>query len=164
MTVLKEPAYPGAAATPPDIVALADEYHRAALSLAPLARKGDPLSLAPGRLCAIHAIELYLNAFLLAGGVSPGDIRSQFHNLATRTDLALAGGLVLRKRTANHLRKMTEDREYLVSRYSPELTSTLSQVNRLFATLTEVAWKVRKRVPARAAHGAPADGEALCSR
>ena len=34
-------------------------------------------------------------------------------------------------------------REYLVTRYGPELTSTLAQLNRLAATLDEVAVKVR---------------------
>ena len=33
-------------------------------------------------------------------------------------------------------------REYLVTRYGPELTSTLAQLNRLAATLDEVASKV----------------------
>lgn len=33
-------------------------------------------------------------------------------------------------------------REYLITRYGPELTSTLAQLNRLAATLDEVATKV----------------------
>ena len=93
----------------------------------------------------MHAIELYLNAFLLAGGTPPEQVRSHFHNLAARTESAIASGLVLRKRTAEHLRKMTEDREYLVSRYGPEMTSTLSELNRLMATLEEVSKKTRIR-------------------
>lgn len=40
-------------------------------------------------------------------------------------------------------------REYLITRYGPELASTLSQINRLSATLEEVATKVRLAV-----HGA----------
>lgn len=138
-------SYPGSTATPEHIVALAEEYRRAAVALIRAGRKGEPLSRAPGRLCAIHAIELYLNAFLLAGGTPPEEVRSHFHNLAARAERAIASGLVLRKRTAEHLRKMTDDREYLVSRYGPEMTSTLSQLNRLLATLEEVAKKTRKR-------------------
>lgn len=154
-------SFPGSTASPDDIVALADEYRRAAVALIRAGRKGEPLSRAPGRLCAIHAIELYLNAFRLAGGTSPQEVRSHFHNLAARAERAIASGLALRKRTAEHLRKMTEDREYLVSRYAPEMTSTLSQLNRLLATLEEVARKTTKRTgieqPSVAASPAEAD-------
>lgn len=146
MNNTKTITYPGSTAAPNDIVALADEYRRAAIALMESGRRGEPLSRAPGRLCAMHAIELYLNAFLLAGGTPPEQIRSHFHNLAARTESAIAGGLVLRKRTADHLRKMTEDREYLVSRYGPEMTSTLSELNRLMATLEEVSKKTRMRI------------------
>lgn len=143
---IKDGPYPGAAAAPEEIVALADEYRHAAVALMGAGRKGDPLSHAPGRLCAIHAIELYLNAFLLAGGASPEEVRSHIHDLAVRAERAICSGLVLRKRTAEHLQKMTKDREYLVSRYGPEMTSTFSQINRLMATLDEVAGKTRKWV------------------
>jgi hypothetical protein len=127
-------------------VALADEYLLAAELLMQRGRPGEPLSRAPARLCAIHAIELYLNAFLLDRGVSHAQVRAQMHNLADRTELALAHGLVLRKLTREHLVKMTDDREYLVSRYGPEMSATLSQVNRLMATLNELAKKVRIRI------------------
>ena len=77
---------------------------------------------------------------------STEQVRSHFHNLAARTERAIASGLVLRKRTAEHLRKMTEVREYLVSRYGPEMTSTLSELNRLTATLEEVSRKTKLRI------------------
>jgi hypothetical protein len=41
---------------------------------------------------------------------------------------------------------MMGNREYLVTRYGPEMTSTASQINRLTATLEEVAIKVTKVV------------------
>ena len=63
------------------------------------------------------------------------------HNLAARTDIAIELGLVLRKRTAQHLRSLSETREYLVSRYDPGLSMT-SEINRLTATLEEVAGKI----------------------
>jgi hypothetical protein len=37
---------------------------------------------------------------------------------------------------------MVGNREYLVTRYGAEMTSTVSQINRLTATLDEVANKV----------------------
>jgi hypothetical protein len=134
--------YPGEQAAPDDIWRLADEYRKAAHHLLTLGRRGDPLSRAPCRLSAIHAIELYLNALLLRQGHGASRIRGMQHNLAVRTELAMAGGLRLRKRTEAHLRTMTNDREYLVTRYGPEMNATVSQINRLTATLEEVATKV----------------------
>ncbi|OJU13707.1 MAG: hypothetical protein BGN86_09145 [Caulobacterales bacterium 68-7] len=138
--------YPGDVATPNEVVRLADEYQRAALTIAPLGRRGHPISRAPYRLTAIHAIELYLNGLLLHAGHEPGRIRGLQHDLAARAELAASSGLALRKRTADHLKAMAGAREYLVTRYGPELSSTLSQINRLEATLDEVATKVRKFV------------------
>lgn len=37
---------------------------------------------------------------------------------------------------------LSQDREYLITRYGPELAATTSQINRLTATLEEVAAKV----------------------
>ncbi len=134
--------YPGALASPGDVLQLATEYHEAARLLATRGRRGQPISRAPYRLAAIHAVELYLNAFLLHAGLGHGRVRGLQHDLAARTDLSLEHGLLLRKRTATHLRSMGAAREYLVSRYGPELSSSLSELNRLSATLGEVADKV----------------------
>ena len=150
--------YPGSTALPADVMALADEYSRAAEALISARRPRQVLSLAPARLCAIHSIELYLNAFLMHCGTPPADIRKQFqfHDLASRTKLAVDRGLILRKRTTEHLSKMTETREYLISRYAPErIDSELSQINRLMATVREIAQKVGSHLT-RGAH-APSD-------
>jgi hypothetical protein len=64
------------------------------------------------------------------------------HDLAARIDLATTSGLRLRKRTIAHLHTITDNREYLVTRYGPEMTATVSQIKRLTATLEEVAAKV----------------------
>ena len=140
--------YPGELATPQQIRRLADEYRQAAELLLSTGRRGDPLSRAPFRLAAIHAIELYLNALLLHRGHDPSAVRGLQHNLAVRTDRALAAGLRLRQRTAAHLKSMAANREYLVTRYGPEMTGTASQLNRLAATLSEVARKVAAIIPA----------------
>jgi hypothetical protein len=136
--------YPGDAATPAQVQALADEYRRASLMLLELGRPRAPLTRAPFRLTAIHAVELYLNAFLLRRGHTPADIRGLQHDLCARFDLASAGGLRLRQKTAAHLRDLSAAREYLTTRYGPELSATMSQINRLVATLEEVADKVAK--------------------
>ena len=133
--------YPGGAATPAEVVALADEYRFAAQLLVQNGRPGEPRSRAPFRMVAIHAVELYLNAFLLQSGHSAGQVRGLQHNLAARAELAVERGLVLRKRTREHLHSMSQSREFLLTRYVPSGTS-LSEINRLQATLTEVAQKV----------------------
>ncbi len=49
---------------------------------------------------------------------------------------------MLRKLTAAHLQTLSANREYLITRYGPELAASASQINRLTATLDEVAKKV----------------------
>jgi hypothetical protein len=134
--------YPGESAEPGEILRLADSYREAALALAELGTRGDPVSRAPYRNAAIHAIELYLNALLLRAGHAPSLLRGLRHDFSARADLAMTCGLLLRRRTAGLLRMIASTREYLVTRYGPELTSTLAQLNRLAATLDEVATKV----------------------
>lgn len=141
MTLEAAGAYPGEFARPGDLLDLAEEYRKAAHQLAQLGRRRAPLSRAPYRLNAIHAVELYLSAILLHLGHRPSRIRGLQHDLAARADLAIASGLLLRRRTANHLKAMSGAREYVVSRYCTETTATVSQINRLAATLDEVASK-----------------------
>ena len=121
MTLIVETAetYPGNSASPQQILCLAEEYRKAAQLLLKQGRRGDPLSRAPCRLSAIHAIELYLNAMLLHLGQKPKQARGMQHNLAVRAKIAIDKGLRLRKRTEKHLISMTVSREYLVTRYGP---------------------------------------------
>ncbi|WP_239805236.1 hypothetical protein [Croceicoccus hydrothermalis] len=142
--MVNEVLYPGALASVQEIQALADEYRKAASILRPSGTRGKPISHAPMRLVAIQAIELYLNALLLNGGHSPAEVRGTQHDLAKKKELAIQCGLVLRARTAAHLCDLVERREYLVSRYGPELASSVSQINRLLATLYEVGNKISK--------------------
>jgi HEPN domain-containing protein len=133
--------FPGETATARQIADLADSYRQAADALLSVGRRGDPLSRAPYRFVAIHAIELYLNALLLATGRESVDLRRMHHDLASRTQLAITTRLTLRKRTLAHLMALSERREYLTTRYDPVATET-SELNRLAATLAEVAEKV----------------------
>lgn len=111
--------------------------------------RDKPLSHIPRRFLALHAIELYLNAFLLAKGVDHQTIRGLQHDIGERSRRAIDAGLILRKRTAQHLASLSFNREYLVTRYGPEMTATLSQVNRVTATLDELAQKVLTVVAAK---------------
>lgn len=139
--------YPGEDASAAQLLALAEQYRVAAhLLLKQQSRPKEPLSRAPFHLTAIHAIELYLNALLMHVGMKAAAIRGMQHNLSLRTKAAVTKGLVLRKRTATHLETISGNREYLASRYGAEMTSSPSQINRLTATLDEVAAKVTKIV------------------
>lgn len=138
--------YPGGTASIEQVLDLAREYHRAAQVLLDNRRKGHPLSLAPFRLAAIHALELYLNALLRHEGHAPPEIRGLQHDLALRSELVQQSGLTLRKRTAAHLEALAKTREYLVTRYDPELVKAASHINRLMATLEEVSQKTTARI------------------
>ena len=139
-------SYPGDAVSAAQLLDLAQEYRKAAILLKPYGTPGKAASRAPWRLLAVHAIELYLNAFLLHVGGEPGRIRGLQHDLSARAQQAVAKGLTLRKLTARHLASMTGGREYVVVRYSPDLLSSMSQINRLDATLDELAEKITAKM------------------
>lgn len=119
MSIKGQKFHPGETATPRQIVVLADEYRQAAEALLLTGRRGEPLSRSPYRFLAIHAVELYLNALLLASGHTAADLRRMHHDLASRTELAVAP-LHLRKRTLLHLEALSESPECLTTRYDPE--------------------------------------------
>ncbi|WP_254705419.1 hypothetical protein [Ruegeria sp. THAF33] len=91
----EERPYPGTHADVFQIMDLAISYRDAAEVLFDRAKKGQPLSYAPARLCSIHAIELFLNAFLRHTGTEASQIRARVHNLA---DDAFVTTLRLRKK------------------------------------------------------------------
>lgn len=153
MSVETKKVYPGELATTFQVLTLAHEYRNAAVHLAALGRPCEPLSRAPFRLAAIHAIELYLNAFLLNRGHPASEIRGLQHNLVERVKLATSYGLKLRAKTAQHINDLADNREYLVTRYGPEMTSSASQLNRLTATMEEVSRKISKSITGEAATG-----------
>lgn len=142
-----ELAYPGDAASVDDIFELAGLYRAAAKLLREHAPRGK--QHIPCRLLALHSIELYLNAFLLTNGLDTKSIRGLQHDIGERSRRAVDAGLNLRKRTAMHLQTLSHNREYLIIRYGPEMTATLSQVNRVMATLDELSLKVGKIVNER---------------
>ncbi len=130
--------YPGSETGPAEMMRLAEDYRRAAQLLL-VAGAGRDLR-PPGRLCAMHAIELYLNAYLLHHDMTHAEIRRLYHDLGKRTQLAQGHGLVLREKTARHLESLSVNREYLRVRYEPEERAmTRSELNRLKATLDQVA-------------------------
>jgi hypothetical protein len=148
-------AFPGDLATPEEVLRLADSYRQAALGVGGTwnARRSCFAFALPER--GDHAIELYLNALLLRAGHPPSLIRGLRHDFSARADLAITCGLLFRRRTAAHLRMIAATREHLVTRYGPELTSTLTQLNRLAATLDEIATKVHFAMSKAASTASP---------
>tara|TARA_R110000772_G_scaffold54456_5_gene124358 strand:- start:10797 stop:11270 length:474 start_codon:yes stop_codon:yes gene_type:complete len=142
--------YPGEISQPLEILALAEEYRQAATALRGQLRTKQPLSTAPFRLCAIQSIELFLNSFLLQSGMKPREIRALQHDMQRRAELSTNNGLALRKKTADHLETLANNREYLISRYEPAMVNSVSEINRLLATMEEVANKVQKHSDSRA--------------
>lgn len=142
----ERPPYPGSAATVGQFIGLADEYFTAAHSLLPQVNRVSLGSSAPARLCAIHAVEMYLNAFLVFHEINHKQVRGLQHDLAQRTAMATEKGLCLRTKTQAHLLKIHDQREYLVVRYGPEQVGGLSELNRMFATLKEVSTKVKTAI------------------
>ncbi|WP_244425752.1 hypothetical protein [Rhizobium etli] len=142
--------YSGSNANPLEVLDLANAYFLASKCLFSEGQKQVALSMAPARMCAIHAIELYLNAFLRHEGVAPEEIRKRMHNLV---DSRFVAKLQLRKKTALHLQAMTAKREYFISRYAPEQAREHSELTRLAATLLEVMEKVGKHLHSTSSGG-----------
>lgn len=139
----ERPAYPGSEATVEQFMGLADKYFAVAHSLLSQVSRKSSLSSAPARLCAFHAVEIYLNAFLMFHGSDHKQVRGLQHDLAQRAVMASEKGLRLRVKTLAHLRQIHDQRAYLVARYGPEQAGGLSKLNRMSATLNEVSTKVR---------------------
>lgn len=150
MTKPCERPYPGEEASALEIRLLADEYRSAARCLWEHRQPGKPLSLAPFRFSAVHAIELYLTAYLRLSGYPNGELRAMQHGLCDRIRLAQRAGLRLRKRTLANAALIDGNREYLIARYGPERVRDLSQPNQVSALLEEVSGKVAAALPVSA--------------
>ena len=137
--------YPGDGMDARKTLALAAEFDGASQVL----RKAK--FWAPYRLAALHAIELYLSAFLRKHGLENEIIRKTGHQFCAKTTLAREHGLLLRAKTQAHLSNLTCKREYLITRYDASMLPTLTELTRIDATLREIATKVTSTVEARSA-------------
>ena len=131
-------SYPGDGASVEEVLALARSYAAAARRL--LSTKPMPklVARAPAHLCAVHAIELYLHAFLKHRGTIHSELRSMHHNVADMLDRAVKEGLVVDARTVEHIGRLVGKREYLVSRYAPDRLADLSHPDRILASLKAI--------------------------
>lgn len=125
-----------------EYVGLAAQYRDAAGTLRAHLPKTSPRPVAPIRFCALQAVELYLCAYLMQRGIPFKDARSQQHNLRVLVDSAIQNGFRLRQKTVRHLHLISETREYFTMRYGPEIPPGANELQRLFATLDEVASRV----------------------
>ena len=87
-----------------------------------------------------------MNAVLLHGGNGPAAVRGLQHNLAARLEPCRVLGLVLKKRTEDHIRDLSENRDYLIARYAPHEAMGNLSVNRMTATVVEVCSKAEKLI------------------
>ena len=134
----KDP-YPGSVTRPGDLLVLARHYHGAAEVLLAAQQGSGAVAQLPGRFCALHALELYLNAFRSLKGEANESIRASHHDLS---DPALSDALNLRDKTRAHLTALSKEREYLKARYAPDMVCDLSHPSRVVATLNEMRKKV----------------------
>ena len=147
------PSYPGERASVPEMLALADAYGAAARCL--LAAKPKKIERAPAHCCAMQAIELYLNACLRHCGRGIGEVRGFQHDLGAMLDCGARHGLAVDDRTQAHLRHLVIEREFLIARYAPDQSSSLSPQTRLEATLKEVERAVRAVIRTKPAKALP---------
>jgi hypothetical protein len=119
------------AATPEEILGLAEEYANTAVHL--FEQKDKALGHRPAHLCALHAIELYLHAFLKFRGATSGRIKARQHDLWHQE---FAERLDLDTKTCKHLRDLSETREYRTLRYAPQQPH--SPKNRMERTLQAI--------------------------
>jgi hypothetical protein len=136
-------SYPGASATPEQVLDLANAYAEAAKALLAHKINGCASSQMPSRLCALHGIELYLHAFLRFRGATPAQIRARRHDV-WHEEFALC--LQLDAKTCAHLKHLTAQREYLMVRYAPDHLKELSPPTRISATLLHIQGK-SDRIP-----------------
>jgi hypothetical protein len=138
--------YPGSALSSAEVLELADAFRESARQLLDKDPKRCSKASGPLRLLTIHAIELYLNAYLLASGLDASAIRGLQHDLKAREQLVRDRGMVLRVKTGKHLSDLTVKREYLVSRYDIPDNASLSALSRLTATMEEVRKRAIKQL------------------
>ena len=138
--------YPGADARAEEVIRLANHYRGAANDLLRLVEEKGARRVAPCRLCAVHAIELYLNAFLLKLGHPPERHPRQ------RPRPRRAGGARQRRRSRAPAADGDPpgDDDAMAASISCCATTRawprLAPLNRLWATLDEIARKVTSAV------------------
>ncbi len=130
-------------ATPQDVLAVAGSYAEAADHLFAQHRTAKPDLNMPARLCALHAVELYLHAFLRFRGASAKQIRARSHSLWHEEFNKV---LDLDPKTRQHLQDLSSERVYVSVRYPIDHVSRPCPINRMERTLEAVREKA-DRIP-----------------
>jgi hypothetical protein len=129
------------AAAPEKILELADEYANAALHL--FEQKDKAVGHRPARLCALHATELYLHAFLRFRGATPSQIKARQHDL---WHAEFVDRLGLDQKTCQHLKEISAARDYRRVRYPSTPEQPFSPRNRMERTLQAIR-EAREKIP-----------------
>jgi hypothetical protein len=131
--------YPGDSATAQQLLELADQYFNAALTTrAKQVKPRQRLTWAPTRLLYVHAIELYLNAWLRKKNVANATLRGMKHSLSERYNEAARLGLTLPDSAQRNLVQVEHENAYVVVRYGPERLRELSNPMQLEGSLIAV--------------------------
>lgn len=128
------------------MLSLAHEYRKIALTLDKLEVKKRPIALAPYRFAAVHAIELYINAFLMFKGYEAKALRGANHDFAKRQKWANELGLVLHSKTIARIDQIMLNREYLAARYSISHMKHGLDFAQLEIIMVELAKKVTAKI------------------
>jgi|OM-RGC.v1.024672236 hypothetical protein len=130
-------------ATPHDVLVLAAKYAEAADCLFAEHRRSQSDLNLPARLCALHAVELYLHAFLRYRGASAKQLRTRNHGLWHDE---FNRCLDLDAKTRQHLQDLSDQKAYLSVRYPNDPVQRPCPINRMERTLEAIREKA-DRIP-----------------
>jgi hypothetical protein len=119
-------------AKPQEMLDLAKSYADAAEHLFAEHRASKMSLQKPARLCALHAIELYLHAFLTFRGATDKQMKDRHHALWHEE---FSDRLGLDAKTQQHLKDLTTEKAYLAVRYGCEPPHTMCAETRMKRTL-----------------------------
>lgn len=95
---------------------LAEEYYQAFRHLPPNGPSGIPVNW-PRYFVLCHAVELALNAFLLAHGMTEQQLKGQGHNISALMSEAILRGLKVDSTVRSEIELLTEPHQKFWPRY-----------------------------------------------
>jgi hypothetical protein len=122
---------------------LAEEYYQAFRDLPPNGPSGKPVSW-PRYFALCHAIELALNAFLLAHGMTEQQLKTQTHghNISALIKEAIVRGLNIDAKVHSDIKHLTEPHQKYWPRY-PRQTGPVVIIDQLEGPSVELLKAVR---------------------
>lgn len=129
------------------LLALAEEYHVAALQLLSNDITRPGASRTPYRLLVLHGVELYLGAYLTARGQETGAIEHLNPDLEACLRSCQKAGLGLHTEAQAELLSLARRQEQQATGHGAQTAELRTeQVNRIWSALEDMAGKVRYAV------------------